>query len=116
MHTQEREAREAGPPPHPAMVGKSHVAPRTLQLQELRGRELPKLVAWTVEEWRGVAEPPTPEECLYGRLNYRTAARTLFLRPYLAHFCSVFRRFFAVFAVLTPGFQELARKDRGPAA
>ena len=65
VQTQEREAREAGPPPHPAMAGRPHVAPRTLQLQELRGRELPKLVAWTVEEWRGVAEPPTPEECLY---------------------------------------------------
>eukprot|EP01045_Picozoa_sp_COSAG04_P025592 COSAG04_NODE_3386_length_2867_cov_2.128251_1_plen_124_part_10 len=31
----------------------------------------------------------------YGPLNYRTAARTLFLRPYLAHFCPVFSRFFA---------------------
>ena len=40
----------------------------------------------------------------YGPLNYRTAARTLFLRPYLAHFCSFFRHFFAVFSVLTPGF------------
>ena len=26
----------------------------------------------------------------YDPLNYRTAARTLFLRPYLAHFCPVF--------------------------
>ena len=50
----------------------------------------------------------------YGRLNYRTAARTLFLRPYLAHFCPVFSRFFAVFSVLTPGFQKVAPKDRGP--
>ena len=49
----------------------------------------------------------------YGPLNYRTAARTLFTRPYLAHFCSVFRRFFAVFSVLTPGFQKVAPKDRG---
>ena len=49
----------------------------------------------------------------YGPLNYRTAARTLLLRPYLAHFCSVFRRFFAVFSVLTPGFQNVAPKDRG---
>ena len=49
----------------------------------------------------------------YGRLNYRTAARTLFLRPYLAHFCPVFSRFFAVFSVLTPGFQKVAPKDRG---
>ena len=39
---------------------------------------------------------------VYGPLNYRTAARTLFLRPYLAHFCSFFRRFFADFSVLTP--------------
>ena len=51
--------------------------------------------------------------CWYGALNYRTAARTLFLRPYLAHFCSVFRHFFAVFSVLTPGFQKVAPKDRG---
>ena len=49
----------------------------------------------------------------YGPLNYRTAARTLFLRPYLAHFCPVFSRFFAVFSVLTPGFQKVAPKDRG---
>ena len=52
-------------------------------------------------------------EVQYGPLNYRTAARTLFLRPYLVHFCSVFRRFFAVFSVLTPGFQKAAPKDRG---
>ena len=48
-----------------------------------------------------------------GPLNYRTAARTLFLRPYLAHFCPVFSRFFAVFSVLKPGFQKVAPKDRG---
>ena len=52
----------------------------------------------------------------YGPLNYRTAARTLFLRPHLAHFCPVFRRFFAVFSVLTPGFQKVAPKDRGAVA
>ena len=51
---------------------------------------------------------------MYGPLDYRTAARTLFLRPYLAHFCPVFSRFFAVFSVLTPGFQKVAPKDRGP--
>ena len=51
-----------------------------------------------------------------GPLNYRTAARTLFLRPYLAHFCSFFRRFFAVFSVLTPGIRRGAPKDPGPAA
>ena len=44
----------------------------------------------------------------YGPLNY------LFLRPYLAHFCPVFSRFFAVFYVLTPGFQKVAPKDSGP--
>ena len=38
----------------------------------------------------------------YGPLSYRTAASTLFLRPYLAHCCSVFRRLFAGFTVLTP--------------
>ena len=52
----------------------------------------------------------------YGPLDYRTAARTLFLRPYFAHFCSFFRRFFAVLSVLTPGFQRGAPKDPGPAA
>ena len=46
----------------------------------------------------------------YGPLNYGTAARTLFLRPYLA----LLPRFFAVFSVLTPGFQKVAPKDRGP--
>ena len=51
---------------------------------------------------------------LYGPLNYGTAARTLFLRPYLAHFCPVFSRFFAVFSVLKPGFQKVAPEDRGP--
>ena len=50
----------------------------------------------------------------YRPLNYRRAARTLFLRPYLAHFCPVFSRFFAVFSVLKPGFQKVAPKDRGP--
>ena len=54
-----------------------------------------------------------PPQAMYGPLNYRTAARTLFLRPYLAHFCPVFSRFFAVFSVLTPGFQKVAPKDRG---
>ena len=69
--------------------------------------------------------PPHTDRCVpqnnitaniatYGPLNYRTAARTLFLRPYLAHFCPVFSRFFAVFSVLTPGFQKVAPKDRGP--
>ena len=62
------------------------------------------------------AVPATGTRCpphRYGPLDYRTAARTLFLRPYLAHFCSFFRRFFAVLSVLTPGFQEVAPKDRG---
>ena len=53
---------------------------------------------------------------MYGPLDYRTAARTLFLRPYRAHFCSFFRRVFAVLYVLTPEFQKVAPKDRGPAA
>ena len=52
----------------------------------------------------------------YGPLDYRAAARTLFLRPYLAHFFPFFRHFFAVFSVLTPGFQNVAPKDRGHAA
>ena len=52
----------------------------------------------------------------YGPLDYGTAARTLFQRPYLAHFCPVFRRFFAVLSVLTPGIQKVAPKDRGAVA
>ena len=52
----------------------------------------------------------------YCPLDYRTAARTLFLRPYLAHFCSFFRRSFAVLSVLTPEIQKVAPKDRGQAA
>ena len=57
---------------------------------------------------------PCNQDNVYGPLNYRTAARTLFDRPYLAQFCSVFRRSFAVFSVLTPGFQKVAPEDRGP--
>ena len=34
--------------------------------------------------------------------------------PYLAHFCSFFRYFFAVFSVLTSGIQQAAPKDRAP--
>ena len=49
----------------------------------------------------------------YRSVKHRTAARTLFHRPYLAHFCPVFSRFFAVFSVLA-GFQKVAPKDRGP--
>ena len=49
----------------------------------------------------------------YSRHDFRRAARTLFDRLYLAHFCSFFRRFFAVFSALTPGFQKVALEDRG---
>ena len=63
--------------------------------------------------WKGWAGTIGAE---YGPLDYGAAARTLFLRPYLAHFCPVFSRFFAVFSVLTPGFQKVAPKDRGSAA
>ena len=67
------------------------------------------------EEWMQAIEEDAQLEA-YGPLDYRTAARTLFLRPYLAHFCPVFSRSFAVFSVLTPGFRRVAPKDRGPAA
>eukprot|EP01045_Picozoa_sp_COSAG04_P016205 COSAG04_NODE_1335_length_7178_cov_14.567679_7_plen_1040_part_00 len=49
----------------------------------------------------------------YGPLNYRTAARTLFLRPYLAHFCPVFSRFFAVFSRLDASIPESGTKRPG---
>ena len=49
----------------------------------------------------------------YGALNYRTAARTLFLRPYLAHFGSFLRHLFAVFSALTPGIRRVAQKTGG---
>ena len=64
---------------------------------------------WSATLTPGVKKFVSP----YGPLEYRTAARTLFLRPYLAHFCPVFSRFFAVFSVVTPGFQKVAPKDRG---
>ena len=53
-------------------------------------------------------------------VTYRVASiierrPTLFLRPYLAHFCSFFRHSFAVFAVLTPGIRKVAPEDRGSA-
>ena len=50
----------------------------------------------------------------YLSITNRSATRTLFVRPYLAHFCPVFSRFFAVFSVLKPGFQKVAPEDRGP--
>jgi len=50
---------------------------------------------------------------IYLSITNRSATHTLFLRPYLAHFCPVFSRFFAVFSVLKPGFQKVAPKDRG---
>ena len=66
------------------------------------------------DPWISAAEHP--DHIVYGPLDYRAAARTLFLRPYLAHFFPFFRHFFAVFSVLTPGFQNVAPKDRGHAA
>ena len=54
------------------------------------------------------------EKWMYLLRKHRRAARTLFVRLYLAHFCSFFRHFFAVSSVLTPGFQKVAPKDRGP--
>ena len=53
---------------------------------------------------------------VYRSVKHRRAARTLFHRPYLAHFCSFFRRFFAVLSVLAPGFQKVGPEDRGPVA
>ena len=50
---------------------------------------------------------------VYLSIKNRSATRTLFLRPYLAHFCPVFSPFFAGFSVLKPGFQKVAPKDRG---
>ena len=61
-----------------------------------------------------ISDLPSGKPDWYGALDYRTAARTLFLRPYLAHFCSFFRRVFAVLSALTPGFQKVALEDRGP--
>eukprot|EP01045_Picozoa_sp_COSAG04_P015970 COSAG04_NODE_1301_length_7315_cov_12.447755_2_plen_158_part_00 len=55
-----------------------------------------------------------PPAAWYLSIKNRSATHTLFLRPYLAHFCPVFSRFFAVFSVLKPGFQKVAPKDRGP--
>ena len=37
----------------------------------------------------------------------------LFFLGHISPFCPVFSRFFAVFSVLTPGFQKVAPKDRG---
>ena len=48
------------------------------------------------EEWMQAIEEDAQLEA-YGPLDYRTAARTLFLRPYLAHFCPVFSPFFRGF-------------------
>ena len=71
--------------------------------------QTPEAADMMTRSWAAKSE----EQMEYGPLDYRTAARTLFLRPYLAHFCSFFRRFFAVLSVLTPGFQKVVPKDRG---
>ena len=49
-------------------------------------------------------------------ITNRSATRILFVRPYLAHFCSFFLHFFAVFSVLTPEIQKVAPEDRGSVA
>ena len=48
---------------------------------------------WLAYRWQASITDYTPDDPRYGPFNYRTAARTLFLRPYLAHFCSFFRGF-----------------------
>ena len=45
---------------------------------------------WVAAGAKGMALRPNSLWSAYGPLNYRTAARTPFLRPYLAHFCPVF--------------------------
>ena len=73
----------------------------------LAGADRDCVVGSTVDQGESNQNDP------YGRLNYRTAARTLFLRPYLAHFCSFFRRFFAVCSVKTPEIRRVAPEDPG---
>ena len=84
------------------------VANQTQLLQEVLGKDVSEL-DFKFNLWVEALG-------MYGPLSYRTAARTLFDRPFLARFCSFFRRFFAVLSGLTPGFQNVAPKDRGPAA
>ena len=88
----------------------------SLRCRKSAQRWLPLSRANSSSVWPVWLRAPTtcPPLIIYGPLNYRRAARTLFHRPYLAHFCPVFSRFFAVFSVLTPGFQKVAPKDRGP--
>ena len=59
--------------------------------------------------------PPGSESVIQMKVIRATAATStaLFLRPYLAHFCSFSRRFFAVFSVLTRGIRKVAPEDRG---
>ena len=64
-----------------------------LQDDMILGKLLKSIVP-TRLQFEGGAYPPEA----YGPLNYRTAARTLFLRPYLAHFCP----FFLVFSRFSP--------------
>ena len=66
--------------------------------------ELKKWVGGTAGRRRGRRERWATNG--YGRLNYRTAARTLFLWPDLAHFCS----FFAVFSVFSPSWRQDSRQ------
>ena len=68
---------------------------------------------------RALLQPPRPlhiprlAPARYLSVANRSATRTRFNGPYLAHFCSFFRHFFAVLSVLTPGFQKVAPNDRG---
>ena len=61
---------EAGPPAGPLpdniaeRIPMSHAAPKTMRLRDLATKPLPKLVAWSVEEWRGLHNAPSVHACL----------------------------------------------------
>ena len=55
----------------------SHGAPKTLRLRDLQSKPLPRLVAWSVDEWKGLLNAPALDSCL---LEVTAAHRLLFRR------------------------------------
>ena len=102
-------------PPCPAPVARSAKAVAWRQGALAPDRAALRRSSWlsAALTWTVTNAAPSSAASLYSRHDFRRAARTLFDRLYLAHFCSFFRRFFAVFSALTPGFQKVALEDRG---
>lgn len=58
-------------------ISMAHAAPKTLRLRDLQTKQLPKLIAWSVDEWKGLLNGPSVERCL---LEVTAAHRLIFKR------------------------------------